>query len=366
MELISLQQDLVHQKKQNLIDSTDQLTIEDAPIFHLLFLLKSKGGSMDASSLLNKQDESLKVFYESLLKMKSNGWIEYFPNGQVTLTASGKALVPKKAKDRRFTRGCGNCGSRGYTCSKDFPALALFREIATNRPIAKAEFDQWYMLPEHALHRAGFMNSRGDLLNKRILIIGDDDLLGLALALTNLPSEVVVLDFDERIINFTNEVAKSHNLRISAEFYDARLGFPEKLKGRFDVFACDPVETVEGVRVFVSRGSTSLKGPGSVVYFGLTTLECGKKKWMNIQREVIGMGMAITDVIRNFTEYPDPGWEAQLPIWKNLGCKPTETWYKSAFCRLEAIDEIRPAVVGDYEGDFFYDEETWATTAEKV
>jgi len=46
-----------------------------------------------------------------------------------------------------------------------------------------------------------------------------------------------------------------------------------------------------------------------VIYFGLTTLECGKAKWLKIQREILGMGFALTDVIRNFTEYPDPGWE---------------------------------------------------------
>jgi len=109
-----------------------------------------------------------------------------------------------------------------------------------------------------------------------------------------------------------------------------------------------------------------LKGESSVIYFGLTTLECGKEKWLKIQRDILGMGFALTDVIRNFTEYPDPGWEEKLPIWKKLGCKPTATWYKSALCRLEAVVDPTPAVTGEYTDDFFLDDETWATTEEKV
>jgi len=238
--------------------------------------------------------------------------------------------------------------------------------LCVDRPVANANFDQWFMLPEHALHRVGFINARGDLLNKRILVIGDDDLLGIALAITGLPSEVVVLELDQRIIDFTNSIAASHNLRLSAETIDCRLALPEKFMQSFDVFACDPVETVEGCKVFMSRGAAALKGKGSTIYFGLTTLECSKLKWFNIQKNSHAMGFAITDVIRNFTEYPDPGWEEQLPIWKKLQCKPTSTWYRSALCRLESVGAITPLVTGDYEGDFFYDDETWATTDEKV
>lgn len=79
---------------------------------------------------------------------------------------------------------CSRCGGRGYGCNPDYPPLKVFQEIAVDRPLAKEEFDQWFMTPEHALHRIGFIHARGDLLNKRILIIGDDDLVGIAAAIT--------------------------------------------------------------------------------------------------------------------------------------------------------------------------------------
>ena len=110
------------------------------------------------------------------------------------------------------------------------------------------------------------------------------------------------------------------------------------------------------------------RGIGCPVYFGLTSLECDKKKWFEIQKVLLGMNFAITDVLRNFTEYPDPGWEDRLPIWAHLATKPSSTWYRSSYFRLEAIDEPKPAIHGAYEGpwDFFLDDETWATTETKI
>jgi len=246
--------------------------------------------------------------------------------------------------------------------------LKLFQEVAVDRPLAKEEFDQWFMTPEHALHRIGFIHARGDLLNRRILIIGDDDLVGIAAAITGLPEEVVVLEVDERIIEFTNKVAKQFDLRLRAQVFDARHSLPSELAGHFDVFACDPVETVEGCKVFISRGVSGLRGTGCTVYFGLTSLECDKKKWFDIQKMVLGMNFAITDVLRNFTEYPDPGWEDRLPIWTHLETKPSSVWYRSSYIRLEAIDVPKPAIPNLYEGnwDIFLDDETWATTETKI
>jgi len=263
---------------------------------------------------------------------------------------------------------CSRCEGRGYGCKDDYPPLHVYKRVAVDRPLAREEFDQWFMTPEHALHRIGFIHSRGDLLNKKLLVIGDDDLIGIAAAITGLPDEVVVLEVDERIIDFTNRVAKDLNLKLRAQTFDARLPLPQTLEKQFDVFTCDPVETVEGCKVFISRGVSGLKGTGCPVYFGLTTLECDKKKWFDIQKLLLDMNFAITDVLRNFTEYPDPGWEERLPIWTHLATKPSSVWYRSSLCRIEAIAEPKPTVVNEYQGpwDFFLDEETWATTDEKI
>lgn len=355
-----------HNGKTNGVLHADDALVEKA-IRQVAYALQLTGAS-DACSLLKRQDQSLRQFYDGLLFMQQHGLCT-INNGQVELTEQGEAIVGKDVRGLPgLCTACERCEGRGYACAREYAPLAEFDEIAADRPRAKEEFDQWYMTPEHALHRVGLFHARGDLLNRRILIIGDDDLLGIGCALTGLPLEVVVLEVDQRIIDFTNAVAKERGLRLTARTFDARHALPEEFRRRFDVFACDPVETVEGCKVFLSRGAAGLKGLGSAIYFGLTTLECTKRKWFDIQKLLASMNFVFTDVIRNFTEYPDPGWEERLPIWANLRMKPTSTWYRSSVLRLEAVDVPRPVVAEAYEGDwdFFLDDDTWATTAEHI
>ncbi|KAL6076603.1 N(4)-bis(aminopropyl)spermidine synthase [Balamuthia mandrillaris] len=384
-------------------------TVPAADLLRLLYTLKTKAkeGKMDPCALLNLQDASLRDFYDQLQRLQQEGWA-VLEEGVLKLTEKAdKALQRYFNTDTAATNDivgmsstqpCCQCETRGYHCPSNFNLLHLFNEIAATRPSAKEEFDQWYMSPQHALHRVGFMHARGDLLGKRIFILGDDDLLSLACALTGLPERVVCVEADQRLIDFLNAAAKRYNLRLEAHLYDARFALPQSFQRSFDVFASDPVETVEGCKVFLSRGVASLKGPGiyfpflffcavifivaltdslrlfwrqpiagSVIYFGLTTLECNKQKWFGVQKLVSGMGFSMTDIVRNFTEYEDPGWEDRLPFWANLGLKPTAAWYKSSFWRLEAIQQPVPAVIGSYDGEwnFFHDADTWATTAPK-
>ena len=73
-----------------------------------------------------------------------------------------------------------------------------------------------------------------------------------------------VLDVDERVVTFINTTAQKNNLRISARVNDVRNPFPDDCRNQFDVFVTDPVETVEGIKLFFSHGISGLRGPGSV------------------------------------------------------------------------------------------------------
>lgn len=229
-------------------------------------------------------------------------------------------------------------------------------------------YDQWYMTADHSSFRAEFIRENGDLIDKKILFIGDDDLLSVAVSLTRLPKEVVVLEIDERIVEFVNKLGKDLNIPLSGRVYDIRLPLDETLARQFDVFICDPTETMQGFSLFVSRGVSSLRSVGSAVYFGLTALEASKKKWFQIQKLLHSMNLVVTEIRHNFTEYPDPPWVNNLSIWTNLKTTPSCTWYKSCLYRLELIDEPKPAIVGEceLEGDVYEDDESWATTSNKT
>lgn len=83
---------------------------------------------------------------------------------------------------------------------------------AKERPEAIQDFDQGYVTPESTLARVALAWNWGDLEGKEVLVLGDDDLTGLAAALTGLPKRVVVLDADPRIVRFLERAAKAEGL----------------------------------------------------------------------------------------------------------------------------------------------------------
>jgi len=340
----------------------------------LLYLISVTPG-LDVCHLITQQKGSLPQFYASFKRLQEGALVTVTGDtGVLALTDAGKAKLPAQIQGNTvgsFQSKCPDCITRGYSDkSKTFNKenLQQLAEILKDRPPALEQFDQWYMTPEHASYRVDFLRDCGDLTDKKILFIGDDDLLSISTAFTGLPREVVVLEIDGRIIDFVNAAAKKHNLKLRGCRYDIRVPLTSDFAKNFDVFVCDPTETMTALNLFLSRGVSCLKGIGSSVYFGLTALEASTKKWYDVQQLLHGMNLCLTDIRHNFTEYPDPGWEQELPIWKNLKLKPTCPWYKSCFYRLEAIDTPKPAIAGDFEftGDVYVDDESWATTSNKT
>jgi len=335
----------------------------------LLYILHVKPG-VDVCRLLTLQHACLPDFYKAYIAITDKKLIQKDAEGKLTLTDEGRKALPEQALAQKpFSTFCEPCEGRGY-CVPDppKPLSTELNKIITGRPSPLEKYDQWYMTADHSSYRAEFIRENGDLVGKKVLFIGDDDLLSVAVSLTRLPKEVVVLEIDERIVEFVNNLGKELNLPLTGRVYDIRLPLDETLARQYDVFICDPTETMQGFNLFVSRGVSSLRSVGSVVYFGLTCLEASKKKWYEIQKLLHSMNLVITEIRHNFTEYPDPPWVNNLSIWTNLKTTPSCTWYKSCFYRLELIDEPKPAIVGEceLEGDVYEDDESWATTSNKT
>jgi len=210
-----------------------------------------------------------------------------------------------------------------------------------------------------------FFHERGDLVNKELLFIGDFDCLSIVAALTRLPKRIVVLDVDERLIAYINRIASENGLSnvLKAETFDVRLPLPEHYQKAFDLFSCDPVETLDGIKLYISRGTSGLRSMGCSAYIGLTTLEASRKKWFDIERALFDMNFVITDIKRNFNGYPDTGLEEKHIFYQKMGSAPNCVWYWAALLRCELIDQPKPAITGKYEAghDIYMDDEAWAT-----
>jgi predicted methyltransferase len=316
--------------------------------------------------LLDSQDASIPEFHATLEALQAAGEVEV-ERGFARLTAAGRQAIGEGWRPLQLR--CTACDGKGQAVAADHPLLQELERLLSGRPGPDLAYDQGAITSQDALLRAAFLEERGDLLGRDILMVGDFDLICLALALTRQPRRVLVLDIDTRVVDFVNAAAAREGLALEARPFDVRHPLADDLVGRFDVFLCDPVETLPGIRLYLSRGARALRGTGSAAYLGLTTIEASRRKWFDIQGLLHEMGFALTDARRRFSGYPDhdsaPRETAySWPILEHLGEEGVEhRWYTSAFLRAEAVRPPEPAVTGEVElgPELYVDDEAWAT-----
>lgn len=315
-------------------------------------------------NIIDEQDSSLPEFFKIFNELMEDGLIK-IDGEKVMLTDKGKEV----AKDlKHYDVRCIYCEGTGYGIIKEIEDDYI--AITKSRPLPLPEYDQGYISADGVLRRVAFMAERGDLYGK-IFVAGDDDLFSIAASLTGMPEKISVVEIDERIVEYINKMADRYGLNVEAEIHDLQKDIGRYRK-KYDTFVTDPVETLPGITLFLSRCVSSLRGKGNAGYFGLTTLEASLSKWHKIQKLIHDMGFVITDIRRKFNVYPNDGrnffsFQNMLPIVKKLGISSANySWYKSSLYRIEAVEEPKPAVIGDEMlGEMLYhDDESWATPEE--
>lgn len=303
----------------------------------------------------------------ALRRLLAEGWVDY--DGKAfRLTPRGReaarewGLVPPRG-------ACPGCAGRGVALGPEWSrVLEEFRRLVCGRPAAVPEYDQGYVTPEVSVWRVALLAERGDLAGRDLLLLGDDDLTSLAAALSGLPRRVHVLEVDGRLVDFIADRARRLGWdHVRAERYDVREPLPAALRGAFDTFFTDPVETESGFLLFASRCAEALRGPGCAGYLGLSRLESSLAKWRRLQRGLLAMGFAITDALPGFQEYRLEGvlergyrvvTEAPVPL-----PEPDVPFYTSTLFRLELAEGPRPLCRGRVPlgRDLYYDDEAYVT-----
>ena len=288
-------------------------------------------GSSNIWRIVDLSEEPLPLVVAILEVLRDLGYIQ-FRDG-VFLTEEGKRFAQRYGIGRREDYTCPYCKGKTVDMEAFKDLLERFKEIVKNRPEPKHEFDQAYVTPETTVARVVFMHTRGDLENREVFVLGDDDLTSIALMLSGLPKRIAVLDIDHRLTEFIEKTAEEigyNNIEIFT--FDLRKPLPEYALRKFDTFITDPPETVDAIRAFVGRGIATLKGPGCAGYFGITRRESSLNKWRDIQKLLLNeFQVVITDIVRNFNEYVNWGYEEETRAWRliPIKVKPTYNWYKS-------------------------------------
>ena len=210
---------------------------------------------------------------------------------------------------RRFATGaaqiesiCAACGGRGVALA---PAVARLRHglaaVAEAAPPPLVELDQCHCTPKTKLRRVLAMHQADAIAGRRIVLLGDDDLISIALlrfarAFDIRIEELVVVDIDARLVDF-----------IRAELADAPFAFRcvqgdlrEPFAGQFDTVVTDPPYTTAGAILFLTR-ARELLADGGDLFFSFGSRRPGVQ--FRAQRAIAELRFEIRSLQRDFNDY---------------------------------------------------------------
>lgn len=232
----------------------------------------------------------------------------------VQLTPAGRSAVAAANPALALPVTCPECGGRGDLVPPELAGLATaLQPAADGMPGAKAELDQTHCTVDTKLARVLRLHRARALAGQRILLLGDDDLISVAIArfaaLTGTAAAIrrlVVLDTDADVLRWIDEQVAGTGTVVETVEHDLRQPLPRSLTGAFDVVLTDPPYTVAGAELFLSRAVTALAPqPGRHVFFSFGARR--PDETVAVQRAMAEMGLAVRALAPGFNEYLGAG-----------------------------------------------------------
>ena len=98
------------------------------------------------------------------------------------LTHLGRGLYGAGRLQLRRAATCPRCAGRGLVARGELePLIAEMRRIGRLAPPVRRDLDQCHCTPETKLHRVLALHEADALVGRRVLVLGDDDLISLAI-----------------------------------------------------------------------------------------------------------------------------------------------------------------------------------------
>ncbi|MGN6175117.1 MAG: bis-aminopropyl spermidine synthase family protein, partial [Streptosporangiaceae bacterium] len=272
----------------------------------------------------------------------------------VRLTPAGRAGLAMPAAGRPGISGeCPGCGGTGVAVPPGLAALAgELERAAPGMTAAKLELDQTHCTVNTKIRRVLRMHEAGALAGQRVIVLGDDDLISLAIAAFGAlpeaaapPRRLAVVDCDPDLIGYLGERAAAGRVPVELVEHDLRQPLPAGLLGAFDVACTDPPYTAAGAELFLSRAVAALAGgAGRHVFFSFGTRR--PDETLRTQRLMADLGLTVRSLVPGFNSYTGAGILAGT----------------SHLYHLRSTQDSRPGVTGRYEGPLYSAQTRAATT----
>ncbi|MGG3886954.1 bis-aminopropyl spermidine synthase family protein [Brevibacillus panacihumi] len=189
--------------------------------------------------------------------------------------------------------------------------LERLEEEFARRPQVNVQLDQSKCTTETSLRRAILCLKHHSLVGKKILCVGDDDLVSVSLGMLlqqlfpgiEVPqAQIDVVELDERFIRHIHEIADRAQLPIRCFPWDLRNPLPSEWHAQYDCFFTDPPYTLQGMSLFVSRGITALKQKKGLPVF-LSFAHKSPDFMLAMNREFVRMGLTVHAAHQHFNQY---------------------------------------------------------------
>jgi predicted methyltransferase len=203
---------------------------------------------------------------------------------------------------------CPACGGRGIIIPGELRgAVERLAALIGEAPSVDVTLDQCPCTPETAILRALLMLETGALEGRRVLILGDDDSLSVAIGMVggalrkgDLTRGVTAIESDPRRVAFLRDAAAREGIALRVVEHDLRDPLPDGLAGAFDTAATDPPYTLAGAKLFLGRAAAALTGDGAC-FFSFTRWPGAQLA--ELQRVMLDLGFAVRAVHPGFNRY---------------------------------------------------------------
>jgi predicted methyltransferase len=182
----------------------------------------------------------------------------------------------------------------------------------------KLRYEQQFCTPHTTLQRA-LKISQALPNGGKVLVLGDDDLVSLALLRLGRPElSVDVLELDPDLVAF---IAAQAGSDLTILEHNLRHGVPESMQGAYDLVTTDPPYAAEGMRFFLDCARASMRsGADSRLY--LTTYPGLIEDPEKLGRDWHDLGLTLRQRWDHFSRYIyNNSYRVEhLAALRSLGC----------------------------------------------
>lgn len=218
------------------------------------------------------------------------------------LEAKSKFIAVKTNLEKEVS---GNLAEIDKEEKVDFQAIKNKLEAYQKaRPEPDRNLDQFSATNETVIKRIKQLIKNGDLKNKEIAFLGDDDLNSVAAALTGKPKKITVFEIDERLINLIRQIAEENKLEIEIIKQDLSQPIDKKYEDQYDLVFTDPPYTEDGINLFLNQAIKIIKKNFlGRIYLCYGNSDRAREREVEIQKLILNHNLLIKAKKYHFSQY---------------------------------------------------------------